>query len=97
MTDKRIHSAKWTRLSKKILIRDSYECAIDGCDTPATTVDHIRPSSKYPELFWDEDNLVAMCAKHNFSKGAREAGEQRNTWYNPSWFPPDFITEKMKQ
>ncbi|WP_143545362.1 MULTISPECIES: HNH endonuclease signature motif containing protein [unclassified Rhodococcus (in: high G+C Gram-positive bacteria)] len=97
MSDNRIHSGKWTKLSKKILVRDNYECAVEGCDTPATTVDHVRPSSKYPELFWDEDNLVAMCARHNFSKGAKEAGEHRNTWYNHDWFPSDYIKERMKQ
>lgn len=94
--DKRIHTGRWTKLAKQILIRDNYECAIDGCDATATTADHIKPSSKFPDLFWEEDNLVAMCAHHNYSKQAKIAGEQRITWFNPEWFTKETIEELSK-
>lgn len=75
---------KWRQLQQKILKRDDYECSV--CGEFANTVDHIKPRSKFPELMFDEDNLVAMCASHNSSKGNREQSP-RITWVDESWFP----------
>lgn len=96
MSDKRIHTGRWTKLSKEILFRDNYECGSAGCERTATTVDHIKPSSKYPELFWDHDNLIAMCEYHNFSKQDKEVNDLRLTWFSTDWFTEDYIKEQMQ-
>jgi uncharacterized coiled-coil protein SlyX len=41
----------------------------------ATTVDHILPSSQYPELFWNPENLEAACRRCNYGDGACVAAE----------------------
>lgn len=79
-----IHSYRWRKLSQEIRARDNYECYM--CGEHATSVDHLKPSSKYPELFWDPDNLRACCTMHNSSKGNREVLEQRKPWQDTHWF-----------
>jgi len=62
-----LKSWRWRKLQKKILIRDNYECTT--CGDFANTVDHIKPRTKFPELMWDEENLVAMCARNIAAAG----------------------------
>ena len=50
------------------------ECRKRGRITPATDVDHIRPHKGDPELFWDWDNLQALCHECHSKKTAREDG-----------------------
>ncbi|OZE25673.1 hypothetical protein CH262_12515 [Rhodococcus sp. 05-2255-1e] len=97
MSDKRIHSGKWTKFAQQVLKEDGYVCAVEGCDTRASHVDHILPRSKFPELMYDRSNLQSLCQFHNTSKGAKMPGDQRNTWFNPDWFPSEYIKERMKQ
>lgn len=95
--DRRLHSGRWTNLSKQVLKEENYECYIDDCQTVATTVDHLKPSSKYPDLFYVRENLRACCAYHNFSKQDKEAGAERITWFNSEWFTKETIKEMKEQ
>lgn len=51
---------------------------VDGCNRPATVVDHIVPLAEGGEM-WDRDNWQAMCAEHHQVKSTRDAlrGKQR--------------------
>jgi 5-methylcytosine-specific restriction protein A len=40
----------------------------------ATVVDHIKPHQGDPELFWDSENLQALCAPCHSRKTASEDG-----------------------
>jgi hypothetical protein len=58
---------RWRKIREVILRRDQYICQY--CGAEANTVDHVVPISKggndYP------DNLVAACARCNYSKSDR--------------------------
>ena len=53
----------------KVLARDQWSCFY--CSAPATTVDHIIPVSKAPDLVVNYENAVSCCAKCNSQKGSR--------------------------
>jgi 5-methylcytosine-specific restriction protein A len=48
------------------------ECERQGRITPATVVDHIVPHKGNLELFWDENNLQAICKRCHDGKTAGE-------------------------
>jgi 5-methylcytosine-specific restriction endonuclease McrA len=59
---------------------------VDGCGTPATTVDHVVPLALGGAMY-DPDNLRAACAAHNASAGAslprvpaRDLGSPSRRW-----------------
>lgn len=60
---------KWKKIRGKILRRDEYlcrECRRYGKTKEATTVHHIKPASKYPELKFNINNLYSCCEScHN--------------------------------
>lgn len=69
-TDKSFYdSPKWRRKRNAILRRDHYQCQLCkrfGRITPAKLVHHKLELSEYPELAFDDDNLVSVCqACHN--------------------------------
>ncbi|GGG14155.1 hypothetical protein GCM10007304_30310 [Rhodococcoides trifolii] len=86
-----IKSKRWQKLRTEILQRDSYECGVAGCEVVATTVDHIIPRSKGGAM-WDTDNLIAMCAHHNYSKGPKLETEVRREWFS-FWFDDIDLTD----
>ena len=53
----------------KVLARDQWSCFY--CQQPASTVDHIIPISKAPDLVVNYENAVACCQSCNSSKGSR--------------------------
>jgi hypothetical protein len=53
----------------KVLARDQWSCFY--CQQPATTVDHIIPVSKAPDLVVNFENAVACCSSCNSKKGSR--------------------------
>jgi len=53
----------------KVLARDQWSCFY--CQAPATTVDHIIPVSKAPDLVVNYENAVACCKSCNSAKGSR--------------------------
>ena len=90
MTDQ-LKTYRWRKLQQKILLRDKHTCYV--CGGVAVAVDHLQPKSKFPELMWDEDNLKAICIKHNSSKGAKVNTHSRMNWVAEEWFP-DGIPER---
>ena len=56
----------------KVLARDQWSCFY--CSAPATTVDHIIPISKAPDLVINYENAVACCQSCNSKKGSRNQG-----------------------
>ena len=56
---------------KGVLRRDNHQCGY--CGKPATTVDHVLPSSRGGELTWE--NSVAACLKCNGKKANRTPEE----------------------
>ncbi|NMB34825.1 MAG: HNH endonuclease [Firmicutes bacterium] len=62
------------RLRKRVLLKHPLcaECKRQGRVTKATVVDHIIPHKGNPELFWDENNLQALCKPCHDLKTARE-------------------------
>ena len=60
---------KWKRKRKSILVRDKYQCQDCkryGRMREATEVHHIKHLDEYPELAYENDNLVSLChACHN--------------------------------
>lgn len=63
-TDKFYHSAAWKRLSKVVLARAGYKCAL--CGGLATEVHHIEDVRTAPGKRLDPSNLTALCTScHN--------------------------------
>lgn len=62
-------TSRWKRKRAKILRRDEYLCQESkryGKSVEATTVHHIYPVEQYPELAFEDWNLISLCeAKHN--------------------------------
>ena len=62
-------SSKWKRKRKSILIRDKYQCQDCkryGRMREATEVHHIKHLDEFPELAYDNNNLISLChACHN--------------------------------
>jgi 5-methylcytosine-specific restriction endonuclease McrA len=79
MSDRRYSTARWQRLRKAVLLRDGHQCMVGSprCRGYATTVHHIVPSSRQPELFWEPSNLVAACGACNYGGGARVQADNR--------------------
>jgi 5-methylcytosine-specific restriction endonuclease McrA len=71
---------KWKNKRLSILQRDGYECYV--CGGQAEQVDHIIPRVKGGDVF-DDDNLMAICARCNRSKGSR--------FFSRGATPPVFI------
>jgi 5-methylcytosine-specific restriction endonuclease McrA len=65
-------SRKYREVRKAVLARDEWTCYY--CNEPATTVDHIVPVSKAPELAIAAENLRACCVSCNSRKGSRSEG-----------------------
>ena len=74
LTDQQIQefnytSEKWKRKRKYILSRDNYKCQICkryGKNKEATEVHHIKHVDEYPELAYENKNLISLChACHN--------------------------------
>ena len=65
-------SRDYKKFRLEVLARDQWSCFY--CHQPATTVDHIIPVSKAPDLVVNFENAVACCASCNSSKGSRNQG-----------------------
>ena len=56
----------WKKKRERILKRDEYacrECKRYGKTTAATTVHHVIPLEKQPDLKYSSDNLISLCGK----------------------------------
>lgn len=77
-------SRTWRKLRLVILARDQWTCGY--CNQPATTIDHIIPVSKAPDLALNPENCISACKRCNSSKGSRSAG----SFLAPAFTPPVF-------
>lgn len=70
------NSTRWKKLRIKFLKEHPLcaECGKKGIVRPAEVVDHIIPHKGNKELFWDEDNLQALCKGCHDRKTAKEDG-----------------------
>lgn len=73
-------TARWQKLRWEVLTRDRFTCQWAGCgrivvDSSKLVADHREPHRGDEALFWDRDNLWALCeACHS---GAKQAEERR--------------------
>ncbi len=65
-------SREYKKFRLQVLARDQWSCFY--CSQPASTVDHIIPISKAPDLVINFENAVACCQSCNSSKGSRNQG-----------------------
>lgn len=67
-------SAGWQRLRKWFLSKHPLckECERQGRITSAQVVDHIKPHRGDLELFWDVNNLQALCKSCHDRKTAKK-------------------------
>ena len=56
---KRYQCARWKALRKVVMRRDEGACVM--CGQMATEIDHILRADLHPELFYELDNLQALC------------------------------------
>ena len=70
------YGSRWRKVRERFLMEHPLcvECLKEGRITPATDVDHIVPHKGNPDLFWDYDNLQALCHKCHSRKTAKEDG-----------------------
>lgn len=75
---------RWKRLRLSVLDAARWRCQWPGCHRPlrsgrsgkcAGVVDHKVPHKGDPSLFWDRDNLWALCKEHHDS--AKQSEESR--------------------
>jgi 5-methylcytosine-specific restriction protein A len=72
------YNARWRKARKMYLARNPL-CQCEDCQKlivplPANVVDHIEPHKGDYELFWDEDNWMAMNKRCHDRKTARKDG-----------------------
>lgn len=76
-----IHNAKtWNKLRYLVLKRDNGKCCLCGrgaADGVKLHVDHIKPVSIYPELYYDPDNLQTLCEECNLGKSDLDDSDWR--------------------
>jgi 5-methylcytosine-specific restriction endonuclease McrA len=78
----------------KVLARDQWSCFY--CQQPATTVDHIIPVSKAPDLVVNFENAIACCASCNSKKGSRNQASFLGRVATPPVFP-SFISPTQSE
>lgn len=69
------NSRRWIELRDKTL-RDNPYCAL--CGRPSEEVHHIAAHRGNEELFYDEDNLVALCHDCHTQETLKEIRDRRN-------------------
>lgn len=67
-------TSRWRNLSRSFLSSHPY-CEI--CGSPSEVVDHIVPHRGDDDLFWDRDNLQALCKLCHNNKTQREMNDRR--------------------
>lgn len=84
---------RWLGKRKVILKRDEYlcrECKRYGKTTAATTVHHVKQAHDYPELRFENKNLISLCSKcHDrmHDRNSKELTAKGMEWVN-RLYPP---------
>lgn len=79
-----VNTRRWRRVRLLVLARDGGVCRmVEGCTTPATTVDHVLPLV-HGGAMYDPANLRAACEAHNYGAGAALSGASRLELGSPS-------------
>lgn len=71
------NTARWKKLRAIVLAASPYctRCEADGIVTPSDTVNHRVPHKGDFELFWDMENLEAVCKSCHSRTIQREEAE----------------------
>lgn len=72
------NSVRWKSKRKRILKRDEYLCQESkryGIRVIATTVHHIYPVEQYPELAYENWNLISLSSEMHNAMHDRESHE----------------------
>lgn len=96
--DKSLNTKRWRKLREYIISRDGGYC--QRCwikygiiNTECLEVNHIKSRLHFPELTWDEDNLVTLCHTCNAQMGTSDTldfdwtppGEDENNEKEDEW------------
>jgi 5-methylcytosine-specific restriction enzyme A len=65
---------EWKTLRAQVLRESNGRCATKNCARAACIVDHVRPHRGINALFFDRDNLQALCKRCHDRKTARYDG-----------------------
>ena len=76
-SDNPLKTARWTKLRRKVLKRDKYLCQrclykyniLNSSDLQAH---HIRSRKNFPELVFDEENIMTLCGTCNRQLGTSD-------------------------
>lgn len=71
--------SRWIKTRETALMRDGYmcqRCKRYGRRTQATVVHHIKHADEYPELAYDVDNLISLCAKCHNAEHPEKGGQR---------------------
>lgn len=85
------NSTRWKKLRKIIISRDGGHCQrclikYSRIESRNLEIHHIKPRSKYPELRFEESNLITLCKSCNTHIGTRE--ELDFDWKVPDTWEP---------
>ncbi|MDE5884980.1 MAG: HNH endonuclease [Oscillospiraceae bacterium] len=72
-------SSAWKRKRSLILKRDGYQCQDCkryGRIRQAVTVHHIQHLDEYPELAFQSDNLISLCAECHNKRHPEKGGKR---------------------
>ena len=76
MTEKRLYDTRRWRKLRDIVLSEEPLCRLCGQMnrvTPSKIADHIIPHKDDPDLFWDRDNLQALCKLcHDSAKAIKD-------------------------
>lgn len=72
--DKLLDTKKWKTLRKKVIENDNFLCQrclhkYDIINSSNLTVHHIKSRKHFPELTFEEDNLITLCRSCNSRLG----------------------------
>lgn len=89
---KLIKSTRWQKFRLRIINRDGGHCQrclhkYKVVNSKSLEVHHIKPRTKYPELMFEETNVVTLCKLCNTQIGTKETLDF--AWTKPE--EPDYV------
>ena len=74
------YNPEYRRLRHEVMLEQGESCQKCGAKASPSVhmqVDHIKPVSKYPDLFLEKDNMQVLCAPCNMAKSNRHETDYR--------------------